>query len=114
MERTSGLRGVDELGIPAGLSLPGSGVRRKIMLDDGGCVGGAVGSNPDDAAVRVTRDPPALLVEDAVVVAAQQDEVVQVGTAAPGPVNDVMGVDPATPTAARETTAAVSCPELSQ
>ena len=45
--------------------------------------------------VVVYADFPGGVVDDAVVAAAQQDEIVEVGGAAVGPVSDVVGVGPA-------------------
>jgi hypothetical protein len=58
-------------------------------------VRGAVGTDEDDVAVGVALDAPAAFVNEAVMVGAQGDEVVEVGGATLGPVDDVVGVGPA-------------------
>src|SRR3954453_4500295 len=53
---------------------------------------GTVGTAEAPLGVGVTLDPPAALVDCPVVRRAQQDEVVEIGRTAVGPVPDVVGV----------------------
>jgi hypothetical protein len=71
---------------------------------DGG--GGAVGVGPDDGVVDVGEGPGAF-VHEAVVEAAEADEVVEGGVAAVGAVDDVVGVEPLGGAASREAAGAV-------
>ena len=72
----------------------------------GDLVAGGVAKAP--AARRGDVDRVAALVHEPVVMATEQDEVVEAGLAAPGPVDDVVGVDKPVPLTTRELTAPVA------
>ena len=74
-----------------GRSLASGSVADPGGLARGWCRGGW-GRNSGSRSCGVEADLPGGVVEDAVVFAAEQDEVVEVGGAAVGPVDDVVGV----------------------
>lgn len=55
----------------------------------------AVAGDELDGVVRVAGDGPAAFVDETVVVATQQDQVLQIGPTAVGPMDQVVGVQPA-------------------
>jgi hypothetical protein len=63
----------------------------------------AVGSDEDEISVRATFDLPSGIVDEAVVISAQGGEVVEIGWPSVGPMDQVMGVDPAGALTAGET-----------
>ena len=69
-------------------------------------------ANEDDFLIRVTRDSPALRVDQPVMKFAQADEVRQVGRAAPNPPSHMMGIGEDRVRTAREATTAIPAPDL--
>ena len=68
----------------------------------------AAGIAEDELASSLALDRVGGLVKEAMVVTAEEDQVVELGLAAMGPVLDVVGVEPAPVVAAREATAPVA------
>ena len=57
-------------------------------------VDAVVGSAEHEPAVSGVGDGPAVVVEEPVVVSTQQDQIVEVGGASVGPVDDMMDLEP--------------------
>ena len=75
-------------------------------------IGTAVGPDEDEISVRATFDLPTGIMDEAVVISAQGDEVVEVGWTSVGPVDQVMSVDPAGALAAGEPTSLIPLADL--
>ena len=75
-------------------------------------VGVSVGPDEDKFAIGAAFDPPSCIMDQAVVVSTQGGEVVEVRGSAVDPMDQVMGVDPQRPFAAREATASVTSSDL--
>ena len=71
-----------------------------------------VGSAENGLLVRVFFDPPPVLMEKPVVIAAEEDQIGQIGGPSVGPVFSVMAMDEIPGATAGETTTAIPMPEL--
>jgi hypothetical protein len=72
----------------------------------------AIGTDEAQLALGITAHSPAVFVHQAVVLATQKRQVVGVGGTAVGPMDHMMGMDPATAATPGESTALVSPAEL--
>lgn len=67
---------------------------RRVSVATARDIGVSAGHHPYDFSVWVSRDVPAAFVDEAVVIGAERNKVVEVGGAAVSPVDDVMYVNP--------------------